>query len=99
MAVKSTRWAGSVLRLMPPSANTTWSSSALASGESSISLAASSSCWRSWSQASFTAVPTEETVKEPPSSGALGRVESPSLKVTLSSGRPRFSAAIWVITV
>ena len=45
------------------------------------------------------AEPTDEVVKEPPSTGASGSAESPSFTVTLSSGAPSISAASWVIMV
>jgi hypothetical protein len=45
------------------------------------------------------AEPTDEVVNDPPSTGASGSAESPSLAVTFSSGTPSISAASWVIHV
>ncbi len=45
------------------------------------------------------AEPTEDVVNEPPSTGASGRLESPSLTVTSCNGTPSISAAIWAIMV
>ena len=50
-------------------------------------------------QARCTALPTDDTVAEPPSSGACGRLESPRRNSTSLIGRPIASAAIWVIAV
>ena len=55
---------------------------------------------RSFSQAPCTAEPTVATVHEPPSTGAIGRVESPSWNVDLLERQARASsAAICVMTV
>ena len=41
----------------------------------------------------------EAAVQEPPSTGAFGRVESPSFTVMLSSGTPSMSAATCAMIV
>jgi hypothetical protein len=54
---------------------------------------------RSISQVSCTAEPTLAMVLAPASTGDMGRIESPSRKVTLSMGRPSASADSCVIEV
>ncbi len=54
---------------------------------------------RTFSQTAFTAEPTDDAVNDPPSSGARGSDESPSVNVTCSIGRPSTSAAICVMIV
>ena len=51
------------------------------------------------SQACCTAVPTDETVNDPPCNGAVGNEESPRIKVTSFTATPEACAAICVITV
>jgi hypothetical protein len=45
------------------------------------------------------AEPTEDVVNDPPSTGASGKEESPSLTATFSSGTPSISAASCAIIV
>ena len=54
---------------------------------------------RALRQAACTALPTLAIVIEPPCTGAFGRRVSPSVNLTRSMGRPRVSAATWVIDV
>ena len=42
---------------------------------------------------------TEAASHEPPSTGDCGKVESPSLTLMASSGRPSMSAATWAMIV
>ena len=82
-----------------PSWNSTSSMDALASGDSFMSAAIFSTCLATDWQAPMTAEPTLVTVQLPPSTGLVGRTESPRRKVTRSTGTPSVSAAIMVITV
>ena len=82
-----------------PSTNSTVSRFAPVKGEAGDCCTASSSFCRRPAQARCTALPTEDTVAEPPSSGACGRLESPRRNSTSLIGRPIASAAIWVIAV
>src|SRR5947199_2668187 len=54
---------------------------------------------RALRQAACTALPTLAIVIEPPCTGALGSLLSPSVNLTRSIGRPSVSAATWVIDV
>ena len=64
-----------------------------------MSAAILSTRWPTDRQAAMTAEPTLVTVQLPPSTGLVGRSESPRRKVTRSTGRPSVSAAIMVMTV
>jgi hypothetical protein len=46
-----------------------------------------------------TALPTDDTVHDPPSIGAFGKRVSPSSKLTSLTATPSASAAIWLIAV
>ena len=82
-----------------PSARTTSSGCAPASGEFGIFCAKPSSSLRISSAVTAMACATEAAVHEPPSTGDCGSVESPSLIVTLSIGRPSMSAATCAMIV
>src|SRR6516225_5011726 len=64
-----------------------------ASGDRATFCASPSSSFWTARQAAWMAQPTEETVNDPPSTGASGSAESPSFAVTFSRGTPSISAA------
>src|SRR5437773_251498 len=63
----------------------------------SLAPARASASSRALRQAACTALPTLAIVMEPPCTGALGSLVSPSMNFTRSIGRPRVSAATCVI--
>ena len=84
---------------MSPSMRAVSFSFAPASGEFGIVFASRNSSLRTSSAVLAIACDTEAAVHEPPSTGACGSVESPSLTVILSSGRPSMSAATCAMIV
>src|SRR5215472_6911204 len=91
-ATETPRLASCLCRILP-SANTTSSSFAPASSDRATFCASPSSSFWTARQAAWMAQPTEETVNDPPSTGASGSAESPSFAVTFSRGTPSISAA------
>src|ERR1700753_3154284 len=77
-----------------PSAKITSASSAWARGELVIASACLNSEAFRASHAAITADPFEAAVQDPPSTGDVGKDESPIFAVTASIGRPRASAPI-----
>ena len=70
-----------------------------ASGESFIALASFSKSPRTARAVFAMALQTEDAIHDPPSSGHCGSVESPSLTLILSIGRPSMSAATCAMIV
>src|SRR5262245_8768575 len=91
-ATETSRLSSCLCRILP-SANTTSSSFAPASGDRAIFCASPSNSFWTARQAAWMAEPTDETVNDPPSTGASGSAESPSFAVTFSIGTPSISAA------
>jgi hypothetical protein len=71
----------------------------VAKGEPGCAFASFKSFAHSASQVTFTAVPTDAAVHEPPCKGDSGSIVSPSSKVTRSIGTPAASAATCVMIV
>ena len=86
-AIDTAREASRLLTSLP-SASATSSGAAFASGEFGICLARRSSSSRIASAVVTIPFDTEVAIHDPPSTGDCGRLESPSLMLMLSSGRP-----------
>src|ERR1700712_3528178 len=81
---------------MRPAVTSTASNSASATGEFAMRLAWLNNVCFTASQAACTAEPHDAAVQEPPSTGEVGKSESPMRAVTASIGRPNASAPICV---
>ena len=95
-SVIATDRAGSFVATIRPLMKATWSGSASPSGAPSMLRTCRRRRLRTSWQARCTAEPAEAAVHDPPSTGEVGRDESPSRVVTASMGRPSASAAICV---
>ncbi len=97
-AIETAR-SGAVLLTISPSTSAVSSSLAEASVEFGSFLASRNSSLRTASAVLAMAFATDAAVHEPPATCASGSVESPSLTVTLSSGRPSMSAVTCAMIV
>ena len=75
------------------------SGAAFASGEFGTCLARRNSSSRIALAVVMMPFETDDAIHDPPSTGDCGRLESPSLMLTLSIGSPSASAATWAIMV